>query len=167
MKPGNFVPQHGHCAIALGSNLGDSGAILSGALAALDQSPDVAVVACSAYYHTAPVGPPQPDYLNACAILKTSLSPEVLLQRLLQVEAQFGRVRQERWGARSLDLDLLLYDTKIVDLPNLQVPHPRMRDRAFVLVPLCDIAAHWIDPVSSQAIADLVQTVDCSGVQRI
>jgi 2-amino-4-hydroxy-6-hydroxymethyldihydropteridine diphosphokinase len=167
MKPGNPVPQHGHCAIALGSNLGDSEAILAGALAALDQSPDIAVVACSAYYRTAPVGPPQPDYLNACALLKTSLSPEALLQWLLQVEAQFGRVRQERWGPRSLDLDLLLYDTKIVNLPNLQIPHPRMGDRAFVLVPLCDIAAHWIDPVSGRAIADLMQTVDCSGVQRV
>lgn len=89
------------------------------------------------------------------------------MERLLTVEANFGRVRQERWGPRRLDLDLLLYDDAVVKTEMLEVPHPRMRERAFVLVPLAEIAPDWIDPVSGCAIADLVKTVDCSGVQRL
>ncbi|MGF1496038.1 MAG: 2-amino-4-hydroxy-6-hydroxymethyldihydropteridine diphosphokinase [Elainellaceae cyanobacterium] len=151
-------------AIALGSNLGDSATILTDALQALDRLPDTAVMAHSHYYRTVAVGPPQPDYLNACALLATHLAPEALLQQLLRVETQFGRVRCERWGPRSLDLDLLLFDDRILNQPNLQVPHPRMRERAFVLVPLAEVAADWIDPVTGRAIADLLASADCSGV---
>jgi 2-amino-4-hydroxy-6-hydroxymethyldihydropteridine diphosphokinase len=155
------------CAIALGSNLGDSKSILIGALDQLHHSADVTLVDHSSLYQTAPVGPPQPDYLNCCAMLRTALSPQAMMERLLTVEANFGRVRQERWGPRRLDLDLLLYDDAVVKTEMLEVPHPRMRERAFVLVPLAEIAPDWIDPVSGCAIADLVKTVDCSGVQRL
>lgn len=154
-------------AIALGSNLGDSLAILEGALEALAQNPGIEVIARSPWYRTTPIGPPQPDYLNGCALLQVELSPHELLETLFQVEAQFGRVRQERWGARSLDLDLLLFDDLILDTPMLSVPHPRMHERAFVLAPLADIAPDWVEPVSQKAIADLVQRVDCSGVRRL
>jgi 2-amino-4-hydroxy-6-hydroxymethyldihydropteridine diphosphokinase len=86
------------------------------------------------------------------------------MQILLQIETHFGRVRRERWGARRLDLDLLLFNHVILDSPDLTIPHPRMNDRAFVLVPLAEIAAEWIEPTTGMAIAQLAQLVDCSGV---
>ena len=154
-------------AIALGSNLGDSLTILEDALKTLAQTPGIALESSSSWYQTAPIGPPQPDYLNGCALLKVQLTPEELLAALLEVEKQFGRVRTQRWGPRSLDLDLLLFDRVILETPKLQIPHPRMRERAFVLVPLAEIAPDWIDPGSGKAIAQLLQGVDCSGVHRL
>ena len=120
-------------AIALGSNLGDSRGILEGAVGRLRSLLDN--LQQSHWYRTKPVGPPQPDYLNGCVIGTTSLEPLELLQRLLEIEAEFGRVRGERWGARTLDLDLLLYGDRILKHPQLEVPHPRMTERGFVLVP--------------------------------
>jgi 2-amino-4-hydroxy-6-hydroxymethyldihydropteridine diphosphokinase len=154
-------------AIALGSNLGDSQAILDAALSAIAQTPGIALQAQSNYYRTVAVGPPQPDYLNACALLKTALAPKTLLNALLEIEDRFGRVRRERWGARFLDLDLLMFDDLILHIPELQVPHPRLCDRAFVLVPLAEIAADWVEPLSGQSIASLAQAVDCSGVKKV
>ena len=154
-------------AIALGSNLGDSCQILKSALETLDRFSSITVEAVSKTYQTVAVGPPQPDYLNACAVLSTDLEPQVLLDTLLEVEAQFGRVRWERWGARLLDLDLLLFDDWVVEQPGLHIPHPRLVERAFVLVPLADVAADWVEPISGKAIAFLVQQVDCSGVQKV
>ncbi len=155
------------CAIALGSNLGDSRTILAEALATLAAIPEIRLLARSSWYQTKAVGPPQPDYINSCALLQVEISPQSLLETLLATEAQFGRVRRERWGARSLDLDLLLYDDLILDTPNLTLPHPRMRERAFVLVPLVEIAPNWVEPVSGKVIAQLVQAVDCSGVKKM
>ena len=155
------------CAIALGSNLGDSRAILEAALATLAATPDINLQASSSWYQTTPVGPPQPDYINGCATLHVQTSPQILLETLLKIEAQFGRVRREKWGARLLDLDLLLYEDLILDTPTLQLPHPRIKERAFVLIPLAEIAPDWIEPVSGCAIAELIQAVDCSGVHRI
>lgn len=154
-------------AIALGSNLGDSFTILESAVEVLAKTPGLQVTARSHWYKTRAVGPPQPDYLNGCVVIKTTLNPELLLTTLLEVEKQFGRERRERWGPRTLDLDLLLFDDLILDGPTLQIPHPRMAERAFVLVPLAEVAKNWKDPVSGKTIADLVQTVDCSGVQLI
>ncbi|NET80517.1 MAG: 2-amino-4-hydroxy-6-hydroxymethyldihydropteridine diphosphokinase [Moorea sp. SIO1F2] len=154
-------------AIALGSNLGDSRAILEAALRKLDQTLGVTVKLCSSWYKTAPVGPPQPDYLNGCALLEVQLSPQKLLETLLGIEQEFGRVRQEHWGPRTLDLDLLLFDDLILQTPELQIPHPRMRQRAFVLVPLVEIAPDWVEPVSGQSIFQLVQKLDCSGVKLL
>jgi 2-amino-4-hydroxy-6-hydroxymethyldihydropteridine diphosphokinase len=151
-------------AIALGSNLGDSLSTLNAAVAHLDSLPDLSVLRCSSWYRTAPIGPPQPDYLNGCLILTTSLTPQSLLQHLLSVETHFGRERRERWGARTLDLDLLLFDDVILEEPELTIPHPRMNDRAFVLVPLAEIAADWIDPTTGQPIEHLASTVDRTGV---
>jgi 2-amino-4-hydroxy-6-hydroxymethyldihydropteridine diphosphokinase len=156
----------GQCAIALGSNLGNSRAILEAALKTLAETPDIILQARSSWYQTKAIGPPQPDYINGCALLHVKTSPQALLGTLLGIEAQFGRVRQERWGPRYLDLDLLLYDDLILDTPTLVLPHPQMRERAFVLVPLAEIAPDWVEPVSGIAIAELVQAVDCSGVHR-
>jgi len=154
-------------AIALGSNLGDSRAILEAAIVMLAKTPGITVTSQSSWYRTAPIGPPQPDYLNGCVILDVQLTPHDLLQTLLSIEKQFGRERRERWGPRTLDLDILLFDNLIIDTPTLQIPHPRMTERAFVLVPLAEIAPDWIELVSGCAIAKLVQRVDCSGVHPV
>jgi 2-amino-4-hydroxy-6-hydroxymethyldihydropteridine diphosphokinase len=152
-------------AIALGSNLGDSCAIVSQALEVIGRSPQIALDVHSSMYETVAVGPPQPDYLNLCALVSTTLTPQALLYTLLTIEAQFGRVRLEKNGPRSLDLDLLLFDDQIIDQANLQIPHPRMHERAFVLVPLAEIAPDWIEPVSGRAIAEILERVDRSGVR--
>ncbi len=151
-------------AVGLGSNLGDSYAILEAALKQLAVQPDISLQAQSPTYQTVAVGPPQPNYLNLCALFATRLTPDRFLQVLLQTETQFGRVRRERWGPRLLDLDLLLFDDLILKKPNLQIPHPRLRERAFVLVPLSDIAPDWVEPVSQLSIRDLVRQLDCAGV---
>lgn len=155
------------CAIALGSNLGDSPAILQGAVQQLHQHPHITAVACSDIYQTAPVGPPQPDYLNACVLVEADLSPEELLRTLLRIEAGFGRVRRERWGPRLLDMDLLLFGDLVLTTPTLQIPHPRMHERAFVLVPMAEVAAQWADPISGKTITQLVQGVATEGVVRL
>jgi 2-amino-4-hydroxy-6-hydroxymethyldihydropteridine diphosphokinase len=155
------------CAIGLGSNLGDSRLILDSTIDRLRSHPQIKFITVSSWYLTAPIGPPQPDYLNGCATIETSLEPLVLLQELQAIEAEFGRVRQEIWGARTLDLDLLLYDNLIIDLPTLQVPHPHMGDRAFVLIPLTEIAPNWIDPKSGQSIVALCNQLDHSGVKLL
>jgi 2-amino-4-hydroxy-6-hydroxymethyldihydropteridine diphosphokinase len=151
-------------AIALGSNLGDSQTILAGAIDDLQQHDAIAVQAVSSYYRTAPIGPPQPDYLNACATLQTSLEPLALLSVLHQIEAKYGRVRRELWGARTLDLDLLLYSDRVIDTSTLQVPHPRMKERAFVLLPLAEIAPDWIEPTSGRNIVHLCSLVEQGGI---
>ncbi len=160
-----MIDRPARCAIALGSNLGDPLQTLNATIATLTNHPQLRLIRRSSWYLTAAVGPPQPDYLNGCAILETELSPHELLTLLLGIEDQFGRVRTERWGARTLDLDLLLYDDRKLNTEQLELPHPRMTQRAFVLVPLAEIAPDWIDPVSSRSIEQLCQRVDCSGVK--
>lgn len=159
---------HSHSsAIALGSNIGDSLSILEEAIKTLAQTPGITLKSHSSWYKTAPIGPPQPDYLNGCALLEVSLAPQELLENLLDIEKQFGRLRRERWGPRTLDLDILLFDNLILDTPKLQIPHPQMRERAFVLVPLAEIAPNLVDPVTGIMIAELVQRLDCSGVNLL
>lgn len=155
------------CAIALGSNLGHSLTIIKSAIEMLNNTPGIAVKSHSSWYQTAPIGPPQPDYINACAILEVELQPEQLLTTLLEIEIKFNRIRREKWGPRTLDLDLLLYDNLILETPALTLPHPRMTDRAFVLVPLAEIAPDWVHPVTRNSIAQLLQTADCSGVEKM
>ena len=153
------------CAIALGSNLGNSLDTLNSSLTVLDSNPGINFIAVSSWYQTKPIGPPQPNYLNGCAILDVKQTPEELLVLLQAIELQFGRIRREKWGARTLDLDILLYDDLIINTPNLTIPHPRMNERAFVLFPLAEIAPQWQEPKSGKAIAQLVQQVDTSGVK--
>ena len=150
--------------IALGSNIGNSLTILEAAVKTLHKIPGITYRTKSSWYRTKAVGPPQPDYINGCVSLIVELEPFKLLEILLEIENQFGRERKERWGARTLDLDLLLYDDFILHTPTLQIPHPRMTQRAFVLVPLAEIAPDRVEPVSKRAITELVKEVDCSGV---
>ncbi len=155
------------CAIALGSNLGDSPTILKNALQRLNQVPNITIKAYSNWYLTPAVGPPQPDYVNGCALLEVGLTPQELLATMLRIETEFGRVRREYWGPRFLDLDLLLFEDLILATPSLQVPHPYLRQRAFVLVPLAEIAPDWVDPVSKKAIKQLLKEVDCSEIKLL
>lgn len=153
-------------AIALGSNLGDSRSILESALNRLET-----VIARSSWYRTKavtlPNSPPQPDYLNGCAILETDLEPLELLAHLQQVETEFGRIRYQQWDARTLDLDILLLDDVVFQTKTLSIPHPRMRDRAFVLVPLAEIAPDWKHPGLNRSIAQLARSVDASDVRKL
>ena len=112
----------------------------------------------SSLYETAPVGiTDQPDFLNLAAAARTSLAPQALLDALLHIENQMGRTRTERWGPRVIDLDLLLYGGEQVALPGLTVPHPRLRERAFVVVPLAEIAPEMALPGDGKQIAELAQ----------
>jgi 2-amino-4-hydroxy-6-hydroxymethyldihydropteridine diphosphokinase len=131
-------------AIALGANLGERAQILRRACELLVTEGDI--VARSPVYETAPVGPPQPDYLNAVVLLRTTRPARALLDALLTIERKLGRIRSERWGARLLDLDLLTHGDAVVDEPGLTLPHPEIRHRAFVLVPLADVAPALVLP---------------------
>jgi 2-amino-4-hydroxy-6-hydroxymethyldihydropteridine diphosphokinase len=160
----SIVPEGVVTAIALGSNLGDSRFILETAIQTLAETQGVNLLTKSNWYKTKPVGPPQPDYLNGCILLQVQMIPDLLLDVLLKIENKFGRVRDEKWGARTLDLDILLYGDEVITTPRLQIPHPRMGDRAFVLVPLAEIAPDWVEPLSGFTIKEMVKDVDCSGV---
>lgn len=129
--------------IGLGGNVGDAPATLRQALAALGALPQTRLVAASRLYRTAPVGGiEQADFINAAACIRTRLTPIALLQALFAIERAHGRerAREERWGPRTLDLDLLIYGDALIDIDGLTLPHPRMHERAFVLVPLLEIA---------------------------
>lgn len=154
-------------AVALGGNLGNPKATLSAAITTLQNDAKILVLTQSHWYQTAAVGPPQPDYLNGCVSLLTAYSPESLLQKLLEIETQFGRVRRERWGPRTLDLDVLLFGQAIIQTPTLTVPHPYLHERAFVLAPLAEICPGWVHPVLQQTIAELAKAVDYTGVHRL
>lgn len=133
----------GHRAyIGLGSNLEQPQQQVCAAMSALGELPDTRLLARSSLYHSAPVGyADQPDFINAVALIETALAPQALLQGLLALEQQFGRVRTFLNAPRTLDLDILLYDDLVIADTNLVVPHPRMHERAFVLLPLAELAA--------------------------
>lgn len=150
--------------IGLGGNLGEVRERLDAAIAALDVLPGVAVVARSRFYRTAPWGPvAQPDFINAAITVETSLPALELLDALLATERAFGRIRDgERWGPRTLDLDLLAYGDDVIDNERLSVPHPRIAERAFVLMPLADIAANAELPGVGR-VSDLLGKIDTQG----
>lgn len=144
--------------IALGSNLGDRKENLDRAVEMLRSQAGICVDKVSAYYETEPVGGPpgQGKYLNGAAELRTTLGPRALLDVLMQLEKDLGRVRQERDGPRTLDLDLLLYDNCWIDEPGLTIPHPRMHERRFVLEPLAELAPNAIHTVLGRTVRELL-----------
>lgn len=150
--------------VALGSNLGDRDARLAAALAGLRATRGVSAVACSSVYETAPVGPPgQGPYLNAVARLETALEPHALLARLLALEREAGRVRSGvRDEARTLDLDLLLHGERCLDDPALTLPHPRLHERLFVLVPLAELAPGLVHPRLGRCVGELVRALSAA-----
>jgi len=147
-------------AIALGSNLGDREAHLRGALEAL--LPALSPLRVSSFYETAPVNVPQPApmFLNAAATGESDLPASAVLDVLLTVEQQFGRERPYVGAPRTIDLDLILYGESVINAPGLIVPHPRFRERRFVLEPLAEIASDWIDPVTRKTIRELLRVLD-------
>jgi 2-amino-4-hydroxy-6-hydroxymethyldihydropteridine diphosphokinase len=165
--------KHSDCAaaiayIGLGSNLAEPVAQIKSAHAAIAAIPGVKELAFSGLYHSLPMGPQnQPDYVNAVMCVSTGLLPMDLLRSLQAIENDQGRVRKgERWGARTLDLDVLLYGDQIIDLPDLTVPHPGLAERSFVLYPLVEIAPHLFVP-GKGAIADLISQCPLSGLKRL
>jgi 2-amino-4-hydroxy-6-hydroxymethyldihydropteridine diphosphokinase len=163
-------PRVHRAVVALGSNLGDRMELLQDTVDALADTPGCRVVAVSPVYETDPVvgpeqPPDQPPYLNVVLLVDTALPPGMLLERGQSIEAAFGRVRQERWGARTIDVDLIAYDDHTSDHPALTLPHPRAHERAFVLVPWSDV-----DPAAEipgrGTVAGLLEATGTLGVRR-
>lgn len=153
--------------LAIGSNLASPLEQVNAALAALAEIPESQLVAVSDFYRTPPLGPQdQPDYLNAAVALETALAPEALLDHTQRIELQQGRERKaHRWGPRTLDLDILLFGEMQIDSPRLTVPHYDMKNRAFMLLPLAQIAPDLRFP-DGDKLSDLLANLDPSGISR-
>ncbi len=153
--------------IGLGSNLDDPAEQLHRALRALEQIQNTSVICYSSLYQSPPMGGvEQPDYINAVAEVETLLKPEELLEQLQVIETAQGRIRGERWGARTLDLDLLVYGSSIINMPDLKVPHPGMHERAFVLYPLNEIARDLEVP-GRGLVTELLENCPAAGLKKI
>jgi 2-amino-4-hydroxy-6-hydroxymethyldihydropteridine diphosphokinase len=151
--------------IALGTNLGDRLTILHTAISSL--LPEINVLAESHVYETPPWGyEDQPTFLNMVIKAETNLEPEPLLTYLKQLEVELGREQNFRWGPRLIDLDILFYDDLVINTPPLIIPHPRLYERAFVLVPLVDVAPELIHPVLQRSVSQLLGEVDSQGILR-
>ena len=152
--------------VGLGSNLSDPAAQVRQAMAELNGLPESELLARSPLYRTAPLGPAdQPDYVNAVVSLETRLSPRGLLEALQAIERAHGRQRDgTRWGPRTLDLDILLYGDERLREPGLQIPHPEMGNRAFVLVPLADVAAEGLSVPGMGPLTELIERCPSEGV---
>lgn len=153
--------------LGLGSNVGDSRRTLRWAVERVDGLPGTRVVARSALYRTAPVGRAgQADFLNQVIQIETRLSPWDLLAAVLEVERQGGRVRRERWGPRTLDIDVVWYDNVVVSEPDLEIPHPRLEERRFVLEPLSELAPDLLLP-SGRTVGEALERVAAQRVEKL
>ncbi|MET0790454.1 MAG: 2-amino-4-hydroxy-6-hydroxymethyldihydropteridine diphosphokinase [Polyangiaceae bacterium] len=153
------------CVLGLGSNLGQRLKYLRAAVRQLQ--PHAQITALSALYESDAIGPAQPDYLNAAVRLRSSLAPQQLLELALEIEHAAGRVRLERWGPRTLDLDLLFIVGQTVNQPGLVVPHRELVHRAFALLPLLDVMPDARDPLTGRAYSELCSTLDRTGVREL
>lgn len=145
--------------LGLGSNIGNRELQLNEAIKILHAYQGIQVTQVSHIYETEPVGyTNQPKFLNLCIEIETELNPQSLLKCCLATEQQLHRKREIRWGPRTLDVDILLIGDQIIEQDNLSVPHPRMKERSFVLIPLNDIATNQIEPISNKSIGQLVVT---------
>ena len=152
-----------NAAIALGANLGDREETIDRAIGMIGALTGTRVFDRSSLIETAPVGPiDQPEYLNAAVTVETSLDARTLLAGLLGIEKTLGRdrEREQRWGPRAIDLDVVLFGDLIIDEPNLTIPHARMHERAFVLGPLAEIAPDWIHPRMARRVDELLAALD-------
>ena len=148
--------------LGLGANLGDRRANLEAALEALRAHPRIRVLAVSSFIDTPPMGGPpgQPAYLNGAARIETDLEPADLLAEFKRIERALGRGGGPRWGPRPCDLDILLYDDRAVDAPDLIIPHLGLRERRFVLEPLCQIAPDALDPLTGRTVRELLARLE-------
>ena len=152
--------------IGLGGNIGNPLDAMRSALQTLDQHPKCKVERASSVWKTPPWGvTDQPDFLNACAAVLTTLEPRAFLDLCLSIEKDLKRIRDQRWGPRSIDIDILFFDDRMISEEGLNVPHPRIADRAFVLVPLAEIAPDA--KISGTSIAQLAAKADVSGMSRL
>ncbi|WP_429930197.1 2-amino-4-hydroxy-6-hydroxymethyldihydropteridine diphosphokinase [Agrobacterium vitis] len=150
-------------ALGLGGNIGDPAHAMAAALKALDERPDCTVLAVSRLYRTPPWGKlDQADFFNSCALVRTTLPPSALLSVCLELERVMKRERRERWGPRTLDIDILLYGDQTIEEDHLSIPHPRMVQRAFVLQPLCDIGSDLV--VEGRSVADWLGQADAHDI---
>ncbi|MBI4411436.1 MAG: 2-amino-4-hydroxy-6-hydroxymethyldihydropteridine diphosphokinase [Deltaproteobacteria bacterium] len=149
--------------IAIGSNLGNPAEQCHRALCKLENTEGIGLIRCSSFYPTDPLVPEGvdrstvPSYVNAVCEIETTLSPELLLGRILSIEREMGRERREKWASRVIDLDLLFYDDQVFYTNTLRVPHPEIANRRFVLEPMYEIAPGWVHPVLKQTIAEMVK----------
>ena len=151
--------------LGFGGNLGDPAATIDAALARLDAS-GVAILARSGFYQTPPWGPvAQPDFINLCALAETAIPPGALLALTQTLEREFGREPGPRWGPRPLDIDILDYDGLVLEQADLVLPHPRLTERAFVLVPLAEIAPDRV--IAGRTVREWAAEIDRSGVTRL
>jgi 2-amino-4-hydroxy-6-hydroxymethyldihydropteridine diphosphokinase len=154
--------------VGLGGNVGDVRSTLAAAIALLCDGRDVRLIARSCDYRTPPWGlTDQAAFINACILVETSLDPRALLARALRVESALGRDRtkERRWGPRTLDIDLLAYDDEVIDEPGLTLPHPRLFERAFVLLPLAEIAPERI--IAGVRVREALARLDVGGIERL
>ena len=152
--------------LSLGGNIGDPSITIEETLASLSRRSGIKVVTRSPFYRTPPWGKTdQSDFINACATIRTTLSPTKLLKTCLELEKRMGRQRGERWGPRIIDIDILTYGNETVDEPDLTIPHPMIAERAFVLVPLKDIAPDFT--LGGTHIDELLANVDQSGINAL
>lgn len=152
--------------LSLGGNLGDPASSMAAALRLLDADAQIEVITVSSLYRTPPWGKvDQPDFLNAAAVISTSLSAHELLDKCLDAERKLKRVRRERWGPRLIDVDLLAFGDCEINENGLEVPHPRMLDRAFVLAPLNEVAPELI--VRGQSISGRMAEIDRQGIEKL
>ncbi len=152
--------------LGLGGNIGDSRKTLAAALDLLARHPGIGVEAVSALYQTPPWGKTdQPPFLNAAVRIETSLTPRGLLDAVLSVERQLGRERSERWGPRTVDIDILVFGTEAIDEPGLHIPHPHLIERAFALAPLIDVMPDA--ELSGRPAADWLKDADRAGMARL
>ncbi len=143
--------------IGAGANLGEPVRQLRQAQDALQKSPDIKFLAASSFYRTQPMGPvEQPPFINAVFSLEPEIGPRDLLSLLLDIEQKMGRVRKERWGPRVIDLDLLFYGDMVIGGGGLEVPHPRLHERRFVLAPMAEIAPGFVHPVLKKTVSELL-----------
>lgn len=151
-------------AIGLGSNVGDRLGALRRALSLLKRK-GVEILRKSDVFETPPVGlTEQPRFLNACVLVKTSMDPQLLLAQLKEIEVAVGRQDRGPWGPREIDLDILYIDDLAIRDGELEIPHPRMHERAFVLLPLSQIAPHWRHPILGKTVEELLKEVSLSGI---
>jgi 2-amino-4-hydroxy-6-hydroxymethyldihydropteridine diphosphokinase len=155
-----------HAVLGLGGNMGDVRALMAQAIRRLARHPGIKIAAVSALYRTPPWGKTdQPPFLNAAVKLDTSLTPQALLEAALAVEQALGRERSERWGPRTIDIDILVYGNLTIDEPGLHVPHPRLAERAFALAPLVDVMPRA--EIMGRTATEWLALSDQAGMQRL